>query len=88
MRKLISKLRLASHKLSIEIGRYTAVNRNERIYQKCNFGAIEDAFLSILQCPFYDNVRRQYLKPYYFRRPSAFKLVQVLCSQSSKELLV
>ena len=31
-------------------------------------------------------VRRRYLKPYYFRRLSAFKLVQLLCSQSTKEL--
>ena len=86
MRKLITKLRLSSHKLCIETGRYTGVNRNDRICQKCNLGVIEDEFHFILQCPFYANVRRQYLKPYYFRRPSAFKLVQLLCPQSTKEL--
>ena len=80
MRKLISKLRLSSHKLCIETGRYTSINRNDRICKKCNFGVIEDEFHFILQCPFYVNVRRQYLKSYYFCRPSAFKLVQLLCS--------
>ena len=50
------------------------------------FVVIEDEIHFSLQCPFYANVRRQYLKPYYFCRPSAFKLVQLLCSQSTKEL--
>lgn len=86
MRKLISKLRLSSHKLCTETGRYTGVNRDDRICHKRQFGVIEDNFHFILQCSFYANVRRQYLKPHYFRRPSAFKLVQKLCSQSTKEL--
>ena len=80
------KVKIVSHKLYIETCRYTGVNMNDRICQKCNLGVIEDEFHFILQCPFYVNVRRQYLKPYYFRRSSAFKLVQLLCSQSTKEL--
>ena len=78
VRKLISKLKLSSHKLFIETGRYIGVNRDDRICHKCNTGIIEDEFHFIIHCPFYANVRRQYLKPYYFRRPSAFKLGQLL----------
>ena len=86
MRILISKIRLSSHKLCIETGRYTGVIREDRICHKCNLGVIEDEYHFILQCPFYTNIRRQYIKAYFYRRPSAFKLVQLLCSESTKEL--
>ena len=86
MRILISKIRLSSHKLCIETGRYTGVIREDRICHKCNLGVIEDEYHFILQCPFYTNIRHQYIKAYFYRRPSAFKLVQLLCSESTKEL--
>ena len=86
MRIIISKLRLSSHKLGIETGRYIDSRREDRPCHNCNLGEIEDEYHFILQCPLYTNLRHQYLKSYYYRRPSAHKHVQLLCTENTKEL--
>jgi hypothetical protein len=40
----------------------------------------------LLQCEKYIDVRRKYLKKYYWQRPSCFKLVQLLSVHNIKEL--
>ena len=47
---------------------------------------IEDEYHFILVCKKYDNIRKAYIKPYYWRRPSSFKLVQLLSAHNVKEL--
>ena len=84
MRILISKIRLSPHKLCIKTGRYIGIIREDRTCHKCNLVMIENEYHFILQCPFYINIRRQYLKSYHNRHKSAFKLVQLLCSESTK----
>ncbi len=39
--KYLASLRLNCHQLRIEVGRYTNLNRDERICQHCNLNAIE-----------------------------------------------
>ena len=41
LRMLITRLRLASHHLEIEIGRHNRIDRNNRICKLCNSNAIE-----------------------------------------------
>lgn len=85
-KRIITKFRLSSHKLYIETGRYVGLNRTERLCQNCDTHNIEDEFHFMLQCPLYSNLRTQYIKPYYFRRPSAFKLIELLSTHNVKEL--
>ena len=68
------------------MGRNRNVQRRNRTCQFCNTGEIEDEFHFILKCPLYHNLRIQYIKPYYYRRASVFKLVQLLSVQNVKEL--
>ena len=85
-RKLITKFRVSAHKLSIETGRYDAVIRNNRKCAKCNLDEIEDEFHFILKCPYYDDIRKQNIKPYLYKRPSVFKLTQLLGSNKTRLL--
>ena len=85
-RKIITKFRVSAHKLSIETGRYDAVIRNNRKCAKCNLDDIEDEFHFILKCPFYDDIRKQNVKPYFYKRPSVFKLTQLLSSNNTRLL--
>ena len=47
---------------------------------------IEDEFHFILKCPFYVELRKRYIKHYYYTKPSVFKLVQLLSAENTKEL--
>ena len=49
-RQAISKMRLSSHKLNIEKGRYTGVPRNDRKYELCNKNDIEDEYHFMIVC--------------------------------------
>ena len=75
--------------LKIETGRYLntkCIDRQERICDFCNDSYIEDEFHFILKCQKYDEMRKEYIKPYYWKKPSAFKLVQLLSVSNIKEL--
>ena len=50
-RKALVKLRISSHKLLIETGRYDNIPRNERACNVCNRKTIEDEIHFLLDCP-------------------------------------
>jgi GTPase SAR1 family protein len=57
------------------------------VCSKCNLNVVvEDEYHFILQCEKYIDVRRRYLKKYYWQMPSCFKLVQLLSVRNIKEL--
>ena len=64
LRSNITKLRISSHKLEIELGRYTNSNGlnppQNRICKQCNLET-EDEEHIILRCPMYTSVRNKYL---------------------------
>jgi hypothetical protein len=88
-RNCLSRLRLSAHKLRIETGRYGAnrLPRNERICRLCDNNDIEDEFHFIFVCNCYSNIRSLYIKPFYYRRPSMHKLIELL-STTRKPVLV
>ncbi len=64
-RKNITKLRISSHKLEIETGRYYSkknnrekVEMNRRLCKNCNMGEIEDEEHAIMTCPKYELYRK------------------------------
>ena len=84
----LSRLRLSSHKLRIETGRYSQ-NRTERRNRLCTFcdkGEIEDEYHFILICEAYQQLRRLYIKPYYYRKPNVYKFMELMKSESSVNL--
>ena len=59
-RIIITRWRLSSHKLMVEVGRHRRpiVPREERVCSMC--GVLEDEQHVIFTCPLYDNIRNKY----------------------------
>ena len=71
----ISRIRLSSYCLNVEIGRYQNKNRQDGLCESCTTQQIEDEFHFVLQCPKYVQLRKKYLNEYYYKSPSTFKLL-------------
>ena len=56
-RKALVKLRISSHELRIETGRYDKIPREERLCNLCNSNKIEDETHFLLDCPRYSSIR-------------------------------
>lgn len=82
----LTRLRLSAHALYIETGRYRNIVRNERICRICNSEDIEDEYHFLFICPFYQVLREKRIKLYYWKKPSVFKLIQLLSTTNVKEL--
>ena len=81
----LTKLRVSSHRLEIEVGRWhkpQPIPVNER---KCKLCAkLEDEFHFILECPLYKQLRSTYIKPYFYNRPNVLKFTELMSSTNSK----
>jgi hypothetical protein len=53
-RSELSRFRLSSHKLMIEVGRHTNIELGQRVCPKCDTQAVEDEKHFLLECPFYN----------------------------------
>ena len=58
-RKNLTRLRISSHKLAVETGRYINIALNERLCQLCECNAVEDEYHFVMNCPFYENLRSE-----------------------------
>ena len=75
-RNAISKLRLSSHRLHIESGRWNRPQptpRENRLCSICN--VLEDEFHFVFKCSLYNDERQSFIKPCYLRRQSMFKFI-------------
>ena len=88
-RTQISKLRLSSHPLRIETGRYgnNRVERSQRHCQICDMNVVEDEFHFLFICRRYTHLRKTYIKRTYYTRPNMQKCVYLLQSGSRKTLI-
>jgi hypothetical protein len=88
-RKFITKIRVSAHNLRIHSGRFgrDRVPREERKCQYCNTQDIEDEFHFILKCKKYDDIRKKYIKPFYWKSPNMIKFIELLKSQNKKDLV-
>jgi hypothetical protein len=69
------RLRLSSHNLRIETGRYSQyrIQRYQRYCTICNGGdIIEDEYHFIIKCKSYMHLRQLYIKPYFYKITSAY----------------
>jgi hypothetical protein len=78
-RRALSCLRLSSHKLEIEVGRYNPPKpRDRRHCRVCDTGDIEDEFHFILVCPKYVTLRRKLIPRYFWHRPNMGKFIDLM----------
>jgi len=68
----LTKLRLCSHQLEIETGRFNNVDRVRRLCKLCNLNVVESEFHFVLCCPLYQELRRKYNIPNAFNTMNKF----------------
>ena len=81
----LSKLRMSSHRLCIEAGRWNRPHptpREQRLCTVCN--QLEDEYHLLFECSLYNDERVAYLKSYYLRNKSMFKAVELMQENNSK----
>ena len=86
-RNAVTKLRVSSHRLCIETGRWAkpnAVPLNQRLCTTCNL--LEDEFHFVCECNLFSDLRRMYIPRYYRVRPSMQKFMELL--KSDRQTLV
>ena len=83
-RRALCKFRTGNHRLPVAESRYknTAL---ETTCGLCNAGEICDEFHVLFKCKFFEEKRNLFIKPYYYRRPSAMKMCS-LFNSSPKQL--
>ena len=88
LRIYFTKLRLSSHKFLVERGRWVKpkVPYNERRCTLCNNPDVQDEFHITLCCAKFNSLREKYIKPYYYRRPSMHKLVELMNTENRRDL--
>ena len=63
LRITLSKLRLSSHRLEIEVGRWARPNRTPLDQRKCRVcDKVEDEFHFLLECGLYSQIRKKIRK--------------------------
>ena len=71
----MTKLKFASNRLEVEVGRWARPNRVPVDERKCRHGnTLEDEFHFLLECSLYRELRMQYIKRYFWNRPNVVKL--------------
>ena len=79
------KFRTTNHNLPIERGRFQNIVREERICNLCNKD-LGDEYHTLLVCETLNNLRKQYIKPYYYTRSNVIKFNQLMNINKLKEL--
>ena len=87
-RAALSRLRLSSHKLLIETGRYSnrRLERNERKCTFCDMNDLEDEYHFVLVCPLYADLRQKYIKKYFYKKPSVHKFIELMSTKNNSIL--
>ena len=87
IRVSLTKLRVSSHRLCIETGRWNkpvSTPVNERKCLICK--ELEDEFHFILQCNMYKELRKRYIPEYYYKRPNMLKLSELFKTKNERIL--
>ena len=85
-RTTLCRFRTGNHKLPIETGRWSHIERNNRLCQICNTRKLGDEYHYVLECPVFNNVRKLYLKKYYIQNVNVIKLKSLFQSRNLKIL--
>ena len=87
LRITFTKMRLSSHKLLVERGRWVKpkINYCDRLCTLCHKHDIQDEYHALMICSRYESLRKKYLKPYYYKRPSVYKFIQLMNTVNKRE---
>ena len=78
-RKSLSRFRLSSHKLEVEIGRWAKPNKTPYQNRKCKVcNVLEDEFHVLLECPLYTDLRKRYINKFFWTRLNMLKFIELM----------
>ena len=80
------RFRTGNHKLPIESGRWSSVDKHNRKCNICNMNRIGDEFHYILECSELINERKQCLKKFYTQNINILKFKMLFQSKNVKTL--
>ena len=83
-RRALTKLRLSSHRLLIERGRWLKIKQENRLCTECH--VLEDEYHVVCICLRYAELRNRFIKPYYINSPSRIKFTQLMNSDNVKDM--
>jgi hypothetical protein len=84
LRKLLSCFRLSAHCLAIETGRYSSIDRRNRLCQNCNQNKVESEYHFLMCCPLYKDLRQKFLPKFCLSWPNINKFNLVLNSNNHR----
>ena len=79
----LTQLRLSSHRLEIERGRYHNIPRDNWKCKFCNLSVVESEYHFLLIGQIYKDIRKTYLKSYYQRWPTLNKFDLLMLTQNN-----
>ena len=81
----LSCLRMSSHRLEVEAGRWTRHEKTLFENRKCKFcNNLEDEYHFVLQCELYKEIRKRYIANYFWERSNMLKFTQLFSSNVKK----
>jgi len=78
----ITRLRVSSHRLAIETGRWqrpASIPITERKCRTC--GILEDEYHFVLECTLYKELREKFIPKYFWQRPNMYKFITLINSE-------
>lgn len=80
-----SRLRMSSHRLEVESGRWVRPNSIPLNDRKCRFcNVLEDEFHFIIECNMFTELRKRYIPKFYLKRPSMIKFIDLINSTNER----
>ena len=83
----LCKFRTCNHRLPIQQGRYSGIDRQERFCTLCDCNDIGDEFHYLFKCTFFQEARIKFISIYYFVRPNTLKMDQLFNLTSHAKLI-
>ena len=86
IRYAFTRLRLSSHRLEVETGRWhkpNAIPLENRVCSTCR--ELEDEYHFMLECSRYHDLRVSLIPNYYRTRPNMFKLIELFSTNSKRK---
>ena len=83
----LTKFRVSSHRLSVEVGRWHRPNPIQHENRLCNcLGVVEDEYHFLLECTLYSNIRHVYICRRYYHHPNRPKFLELMSSTNETHI--
>ena len=87
LKSAMIRFRTSNHNLTIELGRYVNIDREERRCTLCNTGDIGDEYNYFCICSYFDLPRKELLPRAIYRHPSVLKFCDFMKSRRKSQLV-